>query len=84
MDRDFLWDLLLYSLVFNYAILLFWFFAFLLAKDALRGLHGKWFKLPPEQFDAIHYSLMGVYKIGIFLFNLAPLVAIWFVGRGGS
>ena len=40
-------------------------------------MHGRWFKLSAETFDAIHYSGMAVYKIGILLFNLVPLVALF-------
>jgi hypothetical protein len=42
-------------------------------------MHGRWFKLSVGTFDAIHYAGLAVYKIGIVLFNLAPLVALWFV-----
>ena len=30
-----------------------------------------------EQFDVLHYGGMSIYKIGIILFNLVPLVALW-------
>jgi hypothetical protein len=39
-------------------------------------LHGRWFRLSPEQFDAIHYGAMAVYKIGILLLNLVPYLAL--------
>jgi hypothetical protein len=39
-------------------------------------LHARWFRLPAEQFDAIHYAAMAIYKIGIILFNLVPYVAL--------
>ena len=84
MHGEFLRDFLLYSLAINYGVLLVWFVAFLFARDAMHRLHGRWFRLQPDQFDAIHYCLMGAYKLGIFLFNAAPLLAIWLVGRGGS
>jgi hypothetical protein len=29
--------------------------------------------------DALHYGSMAVYKIGILLLNLVPLVALWLV-----
>ncbi|WPU54966.1 hypothetical protein SQW19_11475 [Stenotrophomonas acidaminiphila] len=83
MDSDFLCRFLLWSLAFNYAVLLAWFLAFVTARDALRRLHGRWFALPDASFDAIHYGGMAAYKIGILLFNLAPLVALWLARRGG-
>ncbi len=67
---------LLWCTILNYAMLLLWFIFFMSARDFMMRLHGRWFKMTGEQFDAIHYAGMAFYKIGIFLFNLAPLVAL--------
>jgi len=83
MDSDFLCRFLLWSLAFNYAVLLAWLLAFVAARGALRRLHGRWFALPDATFDAIHYAGMAAYKIGILLFNLAPLVALCLARNGG-
>ncbi len=69
-------DFLLWSLCINYALLLVWAGVFMFARGWLYGLHGRWFALPAGTFDALHYFGMAVYKIGIFLFNLAPLLAL--------
>ena len=66
--------------VINVGILLFWWVWFMLAHDFMYQLHGKWFKLSVERFDAIHYSLMGFFKVGIILFNLVPYFALRIVG----
>ena len=71
---------LLWCTVINYGILLVWFVVFALAHDWIRRLHGGWFRLSDEQFDALHYLGMAIYKIGIFLFNLVPYVALCIVG----
>jgi len=71
---------LLWCTVINYGILLVWFLVFVLARGWMRGLHGRWFRLSDEQFDALHYAGMSVYKIGILLFNLVPFVVLSFVG----
>lgn len=60
----------------NYGVLVLWFLFFLFARDWVRKLHSHWFKLPAAHFDAIHYAGMGLYKLGIFLFNLAPYIAL--------
>jgi hypothetical protein len=65
--------------VINYGVLLFWFLALVAAHDAMHRFHGRWFHLTAERFDAIHYTAMGVYKIGIILFNLAPYAALLIV-----
>ena len=83
MTTDFLCRFLLGSLAFNYVVLLTWFFVFVFARHWFRNLHGRWFQMSDSAFDAIHYGGMAVYKIGILLFNVAPLVALYFM-RGSS
>ncbi|MFJ3262918.1 DUF6868 family protein [Pseudomonas sp. NPDC086581] len=67
---------LLYCTLINYVVLLVWFAAFTLAHDFVYRLHSRWFALPVETFDAIHYGGMAVYKIGVLLLNLVPLLAL--------
>ncbi|MGZ5055092.1 MAG: DUF6868 family protein [Methylobacter sp.] len=42
-------------------------------------LHNRWFSLSAETFDTIHYVGMALYKIGILLLNIAPLIALWLI-----
>jgi len=72
-------DVLAWSAGLNYLILFIWFAIFVLAHDWLYGMHGRWFKFSVETFDVIHYAGLAIYKIGIILFNLVPLVAICLV-----
>lgn len=81
MDLSTLRDLLVWSLVVNYAILLVWFVMFSLAHDAVYRLHTRWFRLSREMFDALNYGGMAVYKIGVLLLNVAPLLALLISGR---
>jgi hypothetical protein len=46
----------------------------------MHRFHGKWFRLSDERFDAAHYTGMAVFKIGIILFNLVPLVVLYIIG----
>ncbi len=71
--------LLIWCTVINYAILFVWFGVFIFAHDWLYRMHTRWFKLSPEAFDAIHYGGIAVYKLGILLFCLVPLIAIHLV-----
>ena len=81
MNLDFWCRFLLSSVLINYIILLIWFLAIIFARDWIKQVHGKWFNLSDETFDAIHYGGMAIYKIGILLFNLVPLIAIYFMGK---
>ncbi|PKN63024.1 MAG: hypothetical protein CVU57_21150 [Deltaproteobacteria bacterium HGW-Deltaproteobacteria-15] len=70
---------LLWCTIINYGILLVWFLVFALGHDWIQRLHGRWFRLSSDQFDALHYAGMAIFKIGIILFNLVPLVALLIV-----
>ncbi len=74
-------EILLWSVGINYGILCIWFGAFWGAHDPIYRLHTRWFKLSVETFDAIHYAGMAAYKIGVLLFNVAPLVALFIVAK---
>jgi hypothetical protein len=76
MNIDFVRRFLLRCAVVNYVVLLVWFLAFVLAHDAMQSLHGRWFHLSHEQFDALHYGGMAIYKLGIMLFNLVPWLVL--------
>src|SRR5882762_9507226 len=75
---------LLWCPVINYGVLLVWFLFFLLAHDWMYQWHGMWFHLSVEQFDALHYAGMALYKVGILLLNLAPYIALRIVGRADA
>lgn len=72
-------DFLLWCAGLNYAVLLIWFVIFVFAHDWMYAVHTRWFKLSAETFDGLHYMAMAVYKIGILLFNLVPLIAVYLV-----
>ena len=73
-------DVLAWCSVINIGLLLFWWSGFMLAHDFIYRLHGKWFKLSVEKFDAINYALIGFFKIGIILFNVVPYFALRIIG----
>ncbi len=76
MSIEIVREVLLWSSAINYGLVLFWFLLFAGAHDWMHRLHGRWFQLPTERFDALHYAGMASYKIGILLFNLVPYVAL--------
>ena len=71
---------LLWCTVINYGVLLVWFLLFVFAHDWIQRIHGRWFRLSADQFDALHYAGMTIFKIGIILFNLVPFVVLFIVG----
>lgn len=80
MSSDFLCRFLIWSLAINYVVLFTWFFAFVFARQWMQRLHGQWFRLSDNTFDAVHYGGMAAYKLAIFFFNLTPLIALSIAG----
>ncbi len=76
MTVEIIRDVLGWCTVINYLILVLWFLVFSIAHDWLYRFHGKWFKMPAENFDVTHYASMAFFKICIFLVNLAPYLAL--------
>jgi len=77
-------NFLLWCTLINYLILIVWFVAFRVGHNWMYKMHGRWFRLTTAQFDAIHYGGMAVYKIGVLLLNLVPLIALHIVAGRAS
>ncbi len=67
----FLWGTLI-----NYGLLVVWYLLFHFAHGGLFRLNGKWVRLSAEQFDMLNVAGMTLYKIGIFLLYLVPLIVL--------
>lgn len=66
--------------VINLLLLLWWFSFFFLAHDWTYRYHSRWFDIPEDRFDTIHYAGITLFKLGILLFNLVPYFALRIVG----
>lgn len=66
--------------VINIILLFWWFLFFTLAHDWTYRMHSKWFNISVDRFDAIHYAGIAAFKMGIWVFNLAPYFALRIVG----
>ena len=64
----------------NWAMMLIWLLFMRVGHDWVYGLHGKWFGLSVQEFDAIHYRGLLTYKVGVFLFNFVPYLALRIIG----
>ncbi|GAA0708380.1 hypothetical protein ISN75_10775 [Dyella marensis] len=69
-------QVLIWSTCLNYAVLLAWAGGFIFARGWMYRMHRRWFRLSDEAFDAIHYGGLAIYKLGILLLNLVPLIAL--------
>ncbi len=62
-------------------LLTVWFLSFVLAGDCIYRLHSRWFSIPRQAFDTLHYALMAAAKIALLLFFLLPWIAIRLISR---
>ena len=69
-------EFLIWSIAINYAVLFLWFGVFVYAHDWVYRTHTRWFRLSVESFDALNYGGVAVYKIGVLLLNVVPLIAL--------
>lgn len=76
MSISILRSVLLWSTILNFASLLCWFLLIVLPHGWLYRLWGRWFRLSVEQFDALNFGGIVLYKILILIFNLVPYVAL--------
>jgi len=76
MTLDILRGVLGWCAVINIGMLLLWFLFLAFAHDWIYRMHSKWFKIPAETFNAIHYTGIVFFKIVIFVFNIIPYFAL--------
>ena len=67
-----------WAAIFNLILLFIWAGLFIYARDLMARLHGRWFKLAPEAFDAMHYAGMGLYKLAIWMLLVIPYLVLRF------
>ena len=70
-------EFLLWCAIINYGLVLAWFLPIAFARERLYRL---WFRLSAEQFDALSFIGIAVYKVGILLFNVVPYIALVIAG----
>ena len=81
MNVDLVRDFLGWCALINIIIFAMWVVVFFVAHDWVYALHRKWFRiLSIENFDSVHYILMGMFKIAIILFFLVPYLVLRHLG----
>jgi hypothetical protein len=67
---------LLWCAIMNFALLAVWSLLFVMPHEWVYRLWSRWFHLSIEQFDAVNFAGIVLYKVGILLFNLIPYIAL--------
>jgi hypothetical protein len=69
----------LWCSIINYALLLVWALLATVGRDWLYGLVVRVFPMSREQFDLVNYAGITLYKMGVLLFNIVPLISLYIV-----
>jgi hypothetical protein len=77
-------SVLIRALAVGVGLLLVWFLLSLCCTDFIISIHGPMYGVTKEQFLLISYVGMALMKIHLFLFFLAPYIAIRWVLAGKS
>jgi len=65
-----------WSMVVNFGILLVWALALMLMPDLTYRIQSLVTRISREDFDRIMYTMMGHYKIALFVTHLGPYIAL--------
>lgn len=76
MTIQILRSFLLYCSVINYAILILWWVLFTVCHDWMNRILTRLCSLPVEKMDQAQFTAIVIYKMGIIMFNIVPLVAL--------
>ncbi|MGB7069431.1 MAG: DUF6868 family protein [Pyrinomonadaceae bacterium] len=66
--------------VIDIGILLVWFSIFMFAHNWASRVSERWFGLSLDKFNSINYMGIMLFKVGIYLFNLVPYLALRIIG----
>ena len=67
--------------VINIGVLVFAALAVTLTRGAMISIHGKLFGLGEVDLSRAYFQYMAQYKLGIFIFNLSPYIALKIMGN---
>jgi len=75
-NLDILARILIRCFIGGILLLMIWFIGFTFFGDCIYELHSKWFLMPRQTFNAIHYAGMAFIKILLIVLFLFPYIAI--------
>ena len=81
MDFQMLTEFFMWCTILNCGLMILSFILVISMMDFIYKKHTHWFPMSRETFNVVMYSYLGIYKIGIILFNLVPWLALLILGK---
>ena len=78
MDSEWLISFFAWGAVINLLLLLLWFLVIIVARDWIINFYSRWFKLSEQSFDKIHYGLLAVFEMLVYIFFVTPYLVLRF------
>jgi hypothetical protein len=69
----------LWCSVINYGLLIVWALVATLGRGWHFGFASRIFPITREQYDVMNVCGIALYKVGIFLFNIVPLISLYII-----
>lgn len=66
----------LWCMILNGSLLILSFLITAFAGDWVYGIHRRWYPIPREAFTIVMCCFIGLFKIGVILFNVVPYLAL--------
>ncbi len=76
IDLKLLTDFFLWCTLINGGVLILWTLLIVFLPDLIYQSQVRWFAIERGRYDAIMYSLLGLFKLLFIIFNLTPLLVL--------
>lgn len=76
MEMQTLIKFFMWCTLINSALFLLWAVSLMVAPDLVYRTQKKWFPISRNTFNVVMYSLLGLFKIIVLVFNIIPLLAL--------
>ena len=80
MDMHTLTAFFMWCTILNGGLLILSFLMLISAGDLAYKIHGRWFPMPRETYNAALFSFVAIFKMLWLIFNLVPFVALLIIG----
>ena len=80
MDIQTLTAFFMWCAIINGSLLTLWTIMLIVAPDFVYRTQSIFFPIPRETFNVVIYAFLGLFKIFLLVFNVAPFIALLVVG----
>ena len=80
MDMQTLTTLFMWCTILNGGLLILSFLMVISVGDLAYKIHGSWFPMPRETYNAVLFSFIAIFKMLWLVFNVVPFLALLIIG----